>query len=203
MGTEYVPETPAAEPTVTVPLTTSLLMPLGLWHMEASAVRVRVVKTLALDAAEAAANDPLAEEFPLPGIEKPSCPLLSVTSWERELTTVEGLKAARAPLTVPLHDTDNVAVAPVLDSVTQLKGLEGNVPVTLPVWIRTARFDVAHRRSVPFRIEGLVPPPDAEIAGENAIVADNRQVTAPEAGPVNLNGLAAAGPIPTPSDATE
>jgi hypothetical protein len=93
------------------------------------------------------------------------------------------------------------AGAPVPVSVAQLKGLERNDTLSLPLWIPTALFDVSHRLRVPFRIEGFVPPPDAEIAGENAIVPDNRQVTAPGAGPANVTVLAAAGPVATPIDA--
>jgi hypothetical protein len=81
-----------------LPVTASFLTPLRLWQMELSAARVCRVMTVDVDAADAAANDPLAVDgFPPPGIAKPSSPRLLVTSCERESTTVLGLKAAPAP----------------------------------------------------------------------------------------------------------
>jgi len=63
-------------------------------HMADSTPRVKLENTSAADP-ELDAKDPLAEERPPPpGMAKPSWPLASVTTCERELSSVVLLKAA-------------------------------------------------------------------------------------------------------------
>jgi len=92
------------------------------------------------------------------------------------------------PLTAPLHEIVSVADAPVADNVAQLIGLLANDPLTLPPVIVTAALPVMQCDNSPFTVEGLLPPPDVVIGGENLTVADNTQLSDPGGAPTNLGG---------------
>ena len=58
-------------------------------------------------------------------------------------------------------------------------GLLANDPVSLPLMIVTAALPVVQLDSLPFTVEGLFPPPDVVIGGENFSVADKVQLSDP------------------------
>jgi hypothetical protein len=93
------------------------------------------------------------------------------------------------PLTLPFHAMVSDADAPVVDMVTQLRGLLANEPVTLPTVMVTALLPGVHPDSLPFTADGVVPPPDVVSGGENDTLADREHVTEPGAAPAYLGGL--------------
>ena len=75
------------------------------------------------------------------------------------------------------------------------------VSFTRPEVIVTALFDVSHPNNFPLS-RACCPPVDADIRGENEMVPDSWQVTAPGAAPRYRCGRAAAGPATAPRYAT-
>lgn len=94
-----------------------------------------------------------------------------------------GVNEARRPYMLPFHVSVNEADAPVLDTVSQRRGLRVNEPATLPEVILTDELVVRQPDNLPVTAEGPVPPPEAVTGGEKVMVADSRQVTCPGAGP--------------------
>ena len=100
------------------------------------------------------------------------------------------------PLTLPFHATLSEADAPVVDIVTQLRGLAVNDPVTVPFVMLTAEFVDEQPDNLPVTAEGPVPPPVLVSDGENDTLAVREQLTEPGAAPAYLGALtdlAAAG----------
>jgi hypothetical protein len=57
--------------------------------------------------------------------------------------------------------------------------------------IVTAALPVSQRDNSPFTVDGLLPPPDAFIGGENFTVADKTQLSDPGGAPTNRGGVLA------------
>jgi hypothetical protein len=93
-------------------------------------------------------------------------------------------------LTLPFHTTPSDADAPVVELVTQLRGLLANEPVTFPSVMVTALLLGVQPDNVPFAVDGLVPPPESVSAGENDTLADREQLTESGAAPAYLGALA-------------
>src|SRR5664280_2359215 len=93
------------------------------------------------------------------------------------------------PLTLPFHATLSEADAPVVDIVTQLRGLAVNDPVTVPFVMLTAEFVDEQPDNLPVTAEGPVPPPVLVSDGEKETLADSAQLTKPGAAPENLGDL--------------
>lgn len=119
---------------------------------------------------ESPANDPVA-----------FIPLASVTrNW------------ARRSSYPPFHLTVNVAGAPVVARVEQLKGLLSNDPFTLPRVMCTAELLVEQADRVPVTGDGPEPPPGVLSGGEKVTLPAHLQITQPGAAPVNLGDVADA-----------
>ena len=135
----------AAEPRLMVPLTAKVLTPIR--HAALRALRVNVVYALAVDP-DAAGKEPLVEALPPPpGMANPSWPLPLVTSWERELRSLVGVKVALCPHTSPFQRAVSVAADPVLVRVLQFNGEVLNPSFNRPAVMVSALFDAVQPKS--------------------------------------------------------
>ncbi len=164
-------------PKMIVPARSSVLMPFLAWH------KVARFEGASRPTSALPENDPVA--------------LVPLTVVAVKVAFPAYVVPSTKPLTLPFHTTLSDADAPVVELVTQLRGLLANEPVTFPTVMVTSLLLGVQPDNVPFTVDGLVPPPESVTAGENDTLADREQLTEspkPGAAPVYLgSGLAAAG----------